>query len=699
MRISLQLLLLACCHLSAHAATLPVSQLGHSAPINHLAYSPSGQFLSSSSDDSSVRIWAMDGNVLAVLDAHNAPVVQSVFLSDRHLLTIGRKGIVYGWDVFTEERTQIADFDGIVPILGKDLIALAADNSHLAVAGYRSFHWTKLSDDWQANSELRFNEVRVGFDVEAIAISPSGRYIAAVNKVGYLYLYDTSNESQVYREMLDPAFTRAAFINDEYLALAERGISLFSIKQKRIANTLAQTEQLKTVEAIAVNPTDGSIAAVSQALEIIDADTKQTVLTVEGVANASVAYAPDGQSIAVVKQESPDCYADGTQIRILNDKGKKVKAFAPGLSASPKTALSADGLLAISGCSKEVQVWDLARRVLLRSVKGLPSHVAQLTFDPENKALLIVAADDSLYRWQQDGNATEITKVWQGVDLAKLDFSSVTGQVAYSENTTEDIYQVYVDTVDGDSQRVTVPKTFTATIDAIKFSPSGKLLTVQTEHDAVLIFDSHFEVPESAEIVGSSYSLGRIGLGGARIADYAFNPVSEQVVIAYDSRLELWSSQSFTKINATPAQYTGIEKLRFSDDGTKLALITFRKVVIYDASTLSVISEIDGPVATDVYFTNAAKSLAIVNNDGRVDIFDIENAPKQVGTIQNINHRYGYSLTGDGRLIAVASEEVVQPVLRKVVSGEKLKLEPMGSFEAKEKPSEGKLESQISEEE
>lgn len=679
MKICLQVLLVACCHLSVQAATLPVSQLGHSEPINHLVYSPSGQFLSSASEDGSVRIWSMDGKVLAVLEAHEAPVVQTAFLTDRHLLSIGRKGMIYGWDMFTEERTLIADFDGIVPILGKDLMALASDNSHLAVAGYRSFHWTKLDDQWLGNSELRFNEVRVNFDVESIAISPSGRYIAAVNKVGYFYLYDTVNESQVYREMLEPMFTRAAFINEDYIALAERGVSLFSIEQQRIVNTLAQTEQLKTVEAIAIDPTDGTIAAVAETLEFIDAESKQPLLAVDGVAKATVAYAPDGRSLAVVSKESSECYADGTRIHILNSKGKKKAAFAPGLNAAPVSVLSKEGLLAISGCSKEVQVWDINRRVLLRSVTDLPDIVEHLTFDPQNNALLILTADDSLFSWQQDGSATEVNKVWQGSNIARVDFATAPGLVAYSENTTADIYSVYRDSIYGESQRVAVPKTFTAMIDAIEFSPAGDLLTVQTEHDAILIFDSNFDVPASADVVGSGHSLGRIGLGGTRIADYAFNPVSQHVVIAYDSRLELWSSQSFTKINVKPAQYTGIEKLRFSEDGTKFALITFRRVVLYDAATLAVIGEINGPLATDVYFVNGSTSLALVNNDGAIDFYDVVGEPEKVGTIQNINRHYGYSLTGDGRLIGVASKEVPQPVLQKDITDDKLVLRPMGS--------------------
>lgn len=674
MKIGIHLLLLMVCQ-AASAKTLLVPQVGHSEPINHLGFSPSGRFLSSSSDDMSVRVWAMDGNIVSLLDGHETPVVQSVFLSDKYLISVDREGIVYAWDILSQEKIKIADFDGIVPSLGRDLIGLAQDNSHIAIAGFRSFHWAKIGDSWGPDSPLKLNEVRVNFNIDALAISPSGRFIAAANKIGYFYLYDTVAKAELYSQMLEPVFTRAAFVNDEYVALAGRGVSLFEIESKKIVSTI-DSGDLGPIEALAVNPADGAITAIADKLQSFAADdSKKVTLTAEGIANTTVAYSPDGKKLAVVDQEAESCYADGTQIRITDLEGKEISRFAPGLSALPKTALFADDLLAISACTQQVQVWDLKKRKLVQNLAGLPSPVEMMTVDADNGDLLLMGVDNSLNRWRRSHSEKPIEKIWQGLNFAKVDFSPVTGQVAYTEHSKQDIKHVYLDSLSGDTQRQVLPKAFTANIDVIKFSPSGEMITVQTEHDGILAFEAFFDVPETNDLISNTHSLGRIGSFGSPIVDYAFNPISERVVVVYEDKVELWSTQSFTKMNVTPTKYTGINKIHFSKDGSKFGLIAFRKIIIFNASDLKVIRDLDGVVATSLYFINDDKNIAVINRDARIDIYDIEQSINKIASIQNINNEYGYSIDKDGHLLSVVDEDVYQPVLRKTYTEDDMTLE------------------------
>lgn len=663
MRIFIHIILLMCCQW-AHAKTLLVPQLGHSAPINHLTYSPSGRFLASSSEDNTVRVWAMDGNIVSLLEGHKASVVQSAFLSDKYLLSISRDGVAYGWNILSQRKAKVADLNGIVPILAKDVIGLAKSNSHLAIAGYRSFHWTKLADSWAADTELALKEVRVNFDVEAVAISPSGRFVAAANKMGYLYLYDTVKQAEVYRAILEPVFTSAAFINDEYLALGGRGVSVFSTERKSIVNTIAKTD-FAAIEAIAVNPVDGAISAVAEKLQSFDAVSKSLTLTRDGVASATVAYSPDGKNLAIVDEDSENCYAEGTQIRILDAQGDELSKFAPGLNASPKTALAADDILAISACSKQVQLWDLKSRTLAQSVTGLGTTIENMTFDAAGEQLLFMGSDGSLHSWHQGEGASDVQKIWGGLNLAKVAFSSAAGLVAYKQSDERDIQQVFIDSINGQRQRVPLPKTFTANIDAIKFSPSGAMLTVQTEHDGILAFDAYFQVPKANDLTGGTPTLGRFGSFGSRIVDYRFNPVNGRVVIAYEDRLELWSSQSFTKMNLASAKYTGIKNIYFSNDGKKFALSASRKLVLFNAEDLTVIDTLEGVIAADVYFTSNDKHLVVVTGDAQIDLYDIENDLKRVAKIQSINDKYGYALDEDGSLSSVVKADVFQPILRK----------------------------------
>ena len=82
--------------------TKPIATMrGHQKPINHVTFSPDGQFIASASFDNSVKLWsARDGSFVRTLRAHVAPVYMCVFSSDSRLLVSGSKDTTLKcWDV------------------------------------------------------------------------------------------------------------------------------------------------------------------------------------------------------------------------------------------------------------------------------------------------------------------------------------------------------------------------------------------------------------------------------------------------------------------------------------------------------------------------------------------------------------------------------------------------------------------------
>jgi ribosome assembly protein 4 len=84
--------------------TKPVARLnGHQKAINHVTFSPDGQYIASASFDNSVKLWnARDGKFLQTLRGHVAPVYQVVFSPDSRLLVSCSKDTTLKcWDVKT----------------------------------------------------------------------------------------------------------------------------------------------------------------------------------------------------------------------------------------------------------------------------------------------------------------------------------------------------------------------------------------------------------------------------------------------------------------------------------------------------------------------------------------------------------------------------------------------------------------------
>ena len=84
--------------------TKPVARmLGHQKQVNHVTFSPDGQYIASSSFDNSVKLWsARDGKFILTCRGHVAPVYQATFSPDSRLLVSASKDTTLKcWDVRT----------------------------------------------------------------------------------------------------------------------------------------------------------------------------------------------------------------------------------------------------------------------------------------------------------------------------------------------------------------------------------------------------------------------------------------------------------------------------------------------------------------------------------------------------------------------------------------------------------------------
>ena len=647
--------------------TLLVPQTGHSAAINHLTYSPSGELIASSSEDNSVRVWSQEGTIVSLLDDGHSAVVQSVFLDESNLITLNRNGVAYLWDILTQSRIKVADLNGIVPMVGKDLLGLAKKKSVLAIAGYRSVHWAALPKGWLGEQPLKLEEIRVNFNVDAIAVSPSGQYIAAANREGYLYIYDTKAKAEIYRQILDPLFTRVKFESDQSLLLAGRGVLKFDLPRLAL-NSKIESNSIEPVEAIDVNPTDGTIVAIAEQLNVYNNHDNSIDLSSDEFSNNTVEFSPLGQQMAVVKESSAECYAQDSQILILDLKGKILKEFSPGFSSSPKTAYSAEGTLAINSCSQRIQLWDAVKKSLIKSSPRLPIPVAELGFDPEDPAkLFIKGIDNSLYIWDSSKRKKALRKLWQGDENDTVTWSLHIKKLAYSRQNTDGTFSVFIEPMQVPGQRLMLPKSFVGKIDTLLFSPSANMLTVKTSADGILVFSLLQNELDKKTDVANNNILGRIGLNDISLVDYAFNPVNERVAIAYEDRIELWSSQSLSKVNVVPTKYAGINKIQFNEDGSHLAVIARRKVIVFDSNNLTVLRELDGVSAINVHFSQNDTNLILVKPDAELNFLQVAKDYALTSMLQNINQSYGYAYDYQNKVLSVAKQGVYQPILLKKV--------------------------------
>ena len=136
---------------------------------------------------------------------------------------------------------------------------------------------------------------------------------------------------------------------------------------------------------------------------------------------SALAYSPDGKLLALgsfqeVRLVEPQA---GKLVATLTGEAEDVRALA--FSPDGKLLAAAGGLPARSG---EVKIWDVARRVELRTIRGHADCIYAAEFSPDGKSIATAGYDKLIKLWDA-ASGTEIRTLKDHIDAVyALTFSS-----------------------------------------------------------------------------------------------------------------------------------------------------------------------------------------------------------------------------------------------------------------------------------
>ncbi|MEB3278071.1 MAG: caspase family protein [Lyngbya sp.] len=524
---------------------------GHQNWVNSVAFSPDGKYIVSGSADQTVKLWSKEGQLLKTLPLKDRVNSVSFSPGNDRIITGSSDGTIQLWSTKGQLLKTFTGHQGSVRS-----VAFSSDGKYIVSGGIDST--VRL---WTVEGQLLQTFKGHKYWVLSVSFSPNGRYIISAGEDRTLRLWSVENGLLATKEH-EATVTSVSFSqDDEYIVSSsfDNSSRLWTIVNgSDLVELAAFRGHEGEVYSTTITPDnkllisggrDGTIRLWST-----QGQPSQLLKKTEDGAGivTSIAFSPDGKYIVAGNMNHT--------IRIWTIKGDEIAILKGHQDEVKSVIFSPNGEYIISGSfDNTIRFWSLKGELL--NTLEQPDKILSVTISPDGKYIASGSADNTIRLWSIEGGQTKLLSTFD-------EHEEVVNSVAFSPNSKYIVSGSNDSTVrlwSVEGQLLKTMKGHEQRVSSVAFSPDGQYIASSGIDSTVRLWSLEGE------------PLNTLRGHQAPVYSVAFSPDGQYIVSGgHDHTVRLWSfnanqANNSQLLSVYRGHFGNVESVAFSPDSQYIA--------------------------------------------------------------------------------------------------------------------------------